>query len=71
LNKNLDGWSEFLEIIQKLDKIRYVGAVAELADAMDLKSIGRKALRVQVPPAPQVQELFRVLAGGYNSQPLP
>jgi hypothetical protein len=26
--------------------------VAELADAMDLKSIGSNTLRVQVPPAP-------------------
>jgi hypothetical protein len=28
------------------------GAVAELADAADLKSAARKSMRVQVPPAP-------------------
>jgi hypothetical protein len=35
-----------------LTKLSLLAAVAELADAMDLKSIGRKTLRVQVPLAP-------------------
>ena len=30
------------------------GQVAELADATDLKSVGRKAMRVRVPPCPSV-----------------
>lgn len=32
-----------------------VGAVAEQADAVDLKSTGGDTLRVQVPPAPLVR----------------
>ena len=34
-------------------KLVVTGAVAESADAVDLKSTGRDTLRVQVPPAPQ------------------
>ncbi len=37
---------------RNMGKIRELGAVAELADAVDLKSTDRKVLRVQVPPAP-------------------
>jgi len=32
------------------------GQVAELADATDLKSVGRKAMRVRVPPCPRFKE---------------
>jgi hypothetical protein len=35
-----------------LTKLSLLAAVTELADAMDLKSIGRKTLSVRVPLAP-------------------
>ncbi len=47
-------YTDFLDLLALSSKITSVGAVAELADAADLKSAGSDTLWVQVPPALQI-----------------
>ncbi len=41
------------------------GRVAELVDATDLKSVGRKVLRVRVPPCPQTKNEQKEISDNY------